>query len=150
MISRRFAVFALVATFALAGCATYPGGRRSAVLPGAALGAAIGGAKGGWQGAAVGGGIGAASGLVLDLFGSLGGRHYEGDNSEAASKIREYCVSKYGDNSDGFGACIGGAYGYRQHYSGSRGGLYAGRTEFLRKAAKDGEQYGRSLGKVGL
>lgn len=147
--SKRFVVLALVATFALTGCATYSGGRPSAILPGAALGAAIGGAKGGLGGAATGAAIGGATGLVLDFFGALGGRGY-GNDSEAAQKIREYCESKYGNSTGPFAACINGAWGRRHYYSGSGGGINAGRAELLRDAARDGEQFGKSLGKAGL
>jgi hypothetical protein len=57
----RNILFALVATFAIAGCTT---AERTAVAGGVA-GAAIGGIADGWEGAAIGAGAGALGGYLL-------------------------------------------------------------------------------------
>lgn len=140
MTSKWFAVLALVAAFALAGCATAPQRNSSGLIVGVAR----------LPFAMVGG--------VVEV---LTGYDFSISADQASVRIRNFCSQKYGGSHSDYSACISGAFGgygdsnrggsgrYRRSLCDRFSGLARGSCQRAEMIELDGEQFGASVGAGG-
>lgn len=138
--SKWFVLLALVAAFALTGCATMAPQRRQ---------------------------VGLIEGVVRFPFAVVGGvaevvtgYDFNVSSDQASVRIREYCSQKYGGDRSDYSACVSGAIGSYENANRGSGrhrrslcdrfsGLARGKCQRTEAIEADGEQFGAAVGAGG-